>query len=319
MALLSSDAGGSDPFIQYSIRYAKAFNNKFAVKLNFSMLQATDWLSNDYKTSRPNPESTVDLSGTPNFDGLNLYGDETDIPTGVPSIGTIKRTGFKEEDMLNAFSDGRDAKSIKGDAALRYKITDKIEALYNYRYGGGSSIYQGTEKYVLRNFTQQFHKLEFRGDNFFVRGYTTATDAGKSYNLSALGGFANETVSPTQANWAPDYVLAMQGYIPGVAGGDPNAARGYADRNVPQPGTPQYNSLMQTVRDNYFQRTPTGSWTDANGVVRPASGGGASFLDNSKLYHGEFNYNFMNQIDWAEIQIGGNVRQYNLFSSGTNF
>jgi len=321
----SSDAAGSDPFIQYSIRYAKAFNNKFAFKLNFSMLQATDWLSNDYKTSRVDPESKTDLSGSPNFDGLNLYGDETDIPTGVPSIGTIKRTGFKEEDMLNAFSDGRDAKSIKADAALHYRITDKIEALYNYRYGGGSSIYQGTEKYVLRDFTQQFHKLELRGDNFFVRGYMTATDAGKSYNLSALGGYANETVSPTKANWAPDYVKAMQGYnddptyTDPVIAGDPNSARAFADRNRPQPGTPEYNSLMQTVRDNYFQRTPTGSWTDANGGSHPASGGGASFLDNSKLYHGEFNYNFMNQIDWAEVQIGGNVRQYNLFSSGTIF
>lgn len=315
----SSDAGGSDPFVQYSIRYAKAFNNKFAFKLNFSMLNATDWLSNDYRTSRVNPESTTDLSGAKDFDGLNLYGDETQIAVPVPSIGTITRTGFREEDMLNAFSDGREAKSIKGDAALHYRITDKIEAIYNYRYGGGSTIYQGTEKYVLRDFTQQFHKLEFKGENFFVRAYQTATDAGKSYNLSALGGYANETYSPSATNWVPDYVIAMQGYIPNVAAGDHNAARAYADRNRPQPGTPGYSSLMQTVRDNYFQRTPTGSWTDANGVVHPASGGGASFLDNSKLYHAEFNYNFMNQIDWAELQIGGNVRRYDLFSSGTIF
>ncbi|HRG80556.1 MAG TPA: carboxypeptidase-like regulatory domain-containing protein, partial [Cyclobacteriaceae bacterium] len=245
----SSDAGGSDPFVQYSIRYAKAFNNKFAFKLNFSMLNATDWLSNDYKTSRVDPESTTDLSGTKNFDGLNLYGDETQIAVPVPSIGTITRTGFREEDMLNAFSDGRDAKSIKGDAALHYRITDKIEAIYNYRYGGGSSIYQGTEKYVLRDFTQQFHKLEFKGENFFVRAYQTATDAGKSYNLSALGGYANETYSPSATNWVPDYVIAMQGYIPNVAAGDHNAARAYADRNRPQPGTPGYSSLMQTVRD----------------------------------------------------------------------
>jgi len=315
----SSDAGGSDPFTQYSIRYAKAFNNKFAFKVNFSMLQATDWLSNDYKTSRTNPESTTDLSGSKDFDGLNLYGDETLIPVPVPSIGIITRTGFREEDMLNAFSDGRDAKSIKADGALHYRINDKIEASYNYRYGGGSSIYQGTEKYVLRDFSQQFHKLEIKSDNFFVRGYRTATDAGKSYNLSALGGYANETVSPTITNWVPDYVVAMQGYIPNVPAGDHAAARAYADRNRPQPGTPQYNVLMQTVRNNFFQRTPTGSWTDPNGGVHPASGGGASFMDNSRLYHAEFNYNFVNQIKFAEIQVGGNIRRYDLFSSGTIF
>jgi iron complex outermembrane receptor protein len=317
--ITNSDAGGSDPFTQYSIRYAKAFNNKFAFKVNFSMLQATDWLSNDYKTSRTNPESTTDLSGTKDFDGLNLYGDETQIPVPVPSIGIITRTGFREEDMLNAFNDGREAKSIKADGALHYRISDKIEALYNYRYGGGSSIYQGTEKYVLRDFSQQFHKFEIKSDNFFVRAYRTATDAGKSYNLSALGGYANETVSPSATNWVPDYVVAMQGYIPNVPAGDHAAARAYADRNRPLPGTPQYNALMQTVRNNFFQRTPTGSWTDPNGGVHPASGGGASFMDNSRLYHAEFNYNFVNQIDFAEIQIGGNIRRYDLFSSGTIF
>jgi iron complex outermembrane receptor protein len=317
--ITKSDAGSSDPFMQYSLRYAKAFNNKLAIKINLSMLQATDWLSNDYRTSRTNPESTTDLSGTKDFDGLNLYGDETRIAVPVPSIGTITRTGFREEDMLNAFSDGREAKSLKADGALHYRISDKIEALYNYRYGGGSSIYQGTEKYVLRDFSQQFHKVEIKSDNFFVRAYRTATDAGKSYNLSALGGYANETYSPSATNWVPDYVVAMQGYIPGVEAGNHDAAREYADRNRPQPGTPGYKSLMEIVRNNYFQRTPTGTWTDANGGLHPASGGGASFLDNSRLFHAEFNYNFVNQVKFAEIQVGGNVRRYDLFSSGTIF
>jgi len=306
----SSDAAGSDPFTQYSIRYAKAFNNKFAFKLNFSLLQATDWLSNDYKTSRVNPESTTDLSGEANFDGLNLYGDETRIP--VPIGGTfgtldLRRTGFKEEDIL----DNRDAKSIKADGALHYRITDKIEASYNYRFGGGSSVYQGTEKYALRDFTQQFHKLEVKADNFFVRAYRTETKDGDSWNMSALGGFANEYYSPTVAKWAPEYaqryVLSMQGYIPGVPAGNPAAAhaaaRAHADRDRPAVGTQAFTDLINQVRGNLFQRNPPG----------------ASFVDNSKLLHAEFNYNFMNQIEFAEIQIGGNVRRYDLFSDGTVF
>jgi len=305
--ITTSDAGGSHPLGQYSIRYAKAFNNKFAFKVNFSYMTATDWTGNDYKTERNNPESKVDLSSNPDFDGLNLYGDEFRIQTPLPSTGTITRTGFKEEDLLAAFSDNRDAKTLKGDAAVHYRITDKIEILYNYRYGGGSSIYQGTEKYILRDFNQQFNKLELRGDNFFVRAYISATDAGKSYNLSALGGFANETYSPSLnsdgTGWVPDYLLAMQGYIPNVPAGDPAKARAWADRNRPQPGTQAFNDLMATVRGNYFQRTPPG----------------ASFKDNSKLKHAEFNYKFFNQIKWAEIQIGGNLRQYDLFSSGTIF
>ncbi|MBZ0244938.1 MAG: TonB-dependent receptor [Cyclobacteriaceae bacterium] len=308
--ITNSDAGESNPLTQYSLRYAKAFNNKFAFKVNFSLLQATDWTSNDYKTSRVYPSSETDLSGNPNFDGLNTYGDEAVIP--VPIGGTfgtldLRRTGFKEEDMLES----DDVKSIKGDVALHYRINDRVEALYNFRYGGGSSIYQGTEKYILRDFSQQFHKLELKADNWFVRGYMTATDAGDSYNLSALGAFANESIAPTAAQWAPEYanryVLALQGYIPGVPAGNQSAAhsaaRTYADRNRPADGSQAFEDLMNTVRNRYFQRNPPG----------------ASFLDDSRLYHAEFNYNFADKISFAEVQVGGNFRQYNLFSSGTIF
>lgn len=308
--MTNSDAGESNPLTQYSLRYAKSFNNKFAFKVNFSLLQATDWTSNDYKTSRVQPSSTVDLSGNPNFDGLNTYGDEAVIP--VPIGGTfgtldLRRTGFREEDMLES----DEAKSIKGDVALHYRINDKVEALYNFRYGGGSSIYQGTEKYVLRDFSQQFHKLELNADNWFVRGYITATDAGDSYNLSALGAFANESISPTAAQWAPEYaqtyVLALQGYVAGVPAGNQSAAhaaaRAYADRTRPADGSQEFEDLMNTVRNRFFQRNPPG----------------ASFIDDSRLYHAEFNYNFADKISFAEVQVGGNFRQYNLFSSGTIF
>lgn len=309
----NSNAGGNNPYAQYSFRYAKAFSNKFAFKVNFSYLDATDWLSNDYKTDRNNSSSTTDLSGTKNFDGLNLYGDEVQINTGVPSIGVITRTGFREQDIL----DNRKANTMKIDGALHYRINDKLELIYAYRYGGGNSIYQGTEKYALRDFNQQFHRLELKGDNFFVRAYQSATDAGKSYNLSALGIYANETYAPSATNWVPDYVLAMQGYIPGVSAGDPNAARTYADRNRPQPGTQAYTDLMNAVRANFFQKTPTGTWTGPEGVARAVQGG-SSFYDNSYLRHAEVYYNFKN-VKWADIIVGGNFREYDLFSNGTIF
>jgi iron complex outermembrane receptor protein len=301
----NSKAGGAHPLGQYAIRYAKAFNNKWAFKVNFSYMNATDWYSNDYKTDRTNPDSKVDLSHNANFDGLNLYGDETPIPTGIASIGTIHRTGIGEGVLLN----NRKATTIKGDAALHYRITDKIEILYNYRYGGGNSIYQGQAKYALRNFNQQFHKLELRGDNFFVRGYLSATDAGKSYNLDALGAFVNESFNPTLrsdgSGWAQDYVLATQGYIPKVEAGNPTAARAYADRNmIDSTGAyvATFKDTVNAVRKRFFQRNPPG----------------ASFYDNSKLWHAEFYYNF-NKIKWAEIIVGGNFRQYSLFSNATIF
>ena len=309
-----SDAQGeSYPLYNFNIRYAKAFNNKFAFKVNFAILDAEDWRGNDYKTDVNRIADGINHSGEPNFDGVNLYGDETRIvipasslPPGFSSLD-LRRTGWEEEHLVDDYV----ARSIKGDAALHYRITDDMEVSYNYRYGGGSSVYQGSQKYALRNFTQQFHKLELRSKNYFVRGYVTATDAGDSYNMAALGGQINERISPTRTQWAPEYaqtyVLAMQGYVPGVPGGNPTAAhqaaRAYADRNRPAVGSAEYENLLEAVRNDYFQRSPSG----------------AKFIDQSRLYHGEFNYNFADKISFAEVQLGGNIRQYSLFSDGTIF
>lgn len=296
----SEAQGEANPMYNFGVRYAKAFNNKFAFKVNFSLLQATDWIGNDYKTDVNRPDSKIDLSGAEDFDGLNLYGDEIELPTGVPSIGTIHRTGWKEEDLL----DNNDATSMKGDVALHYRITDKMELIGNYRYGGGSSIYQGSQKYALRDFTQQFYKLELKGSNFFVRSYLTATNAGDSYNVAALGAYMNENIMPSPT-WAQQYVLAMQGYFvdQGVPAGNADAARGFADRTRPAVGTPEFRQLVDSVRTDYFQKNPKG----------------AKFTDKSRLFHSEFNYNFADKIEWVELQIGGNFRQYSLFSDGTIF
>ncbi len=293
----NSDAQGeANPYYNFGVRYAKSFNNKFAFKVNFSYFDATDWSANDYKQDRLRSRSETDLSGTPNFDGVNSYGDEAVIS--IPFFPTtLRRTGFREEDIIDDYS----ARSIKGDIALHYRLTDKIELLGNYRYGSGDAIYQGDAKYALRGFTQEFYKLEARADNFFVRGYLTATDAGDSYNLLALGTFMNERYAPSSSVWVPDYLNAFFGAAPGVAPNDHNAARAWADRNRPAVGTPAFNSLVDDVRNSFFQGNPPG----------------AQFKDESRLWHGEFNYNFKNQIKFAEIMIGGNVRQYDLFTGGT--
>lgn len=315
VGVTDSDAGGAEPLYNFGIRYAKAFNNRFAFKINFNILKATDWLGNDYTTDRVIPGNPV---GAPNFDGLNTYGDETEIKgnlgdlTGMPELEPlgeidIRRTGFTEEVLL----DSRDAESIKGDVALHYRINDKVEALYNYRYGGGSSIYQGSAKFALRDFSQQFHKLEFRGDNFFLRGYHTQTDDGDSYNMNALGGFVNERISPSAEEWVPTYlgtyVLAIQGFIPGVPAGDKEAAhaaaRSQADQSRNELSDAELQSIIEETRNANLN-------VDENG---------AGFIEGSRLLHVEGNYNFKNQIDWAELIIGGNFRRYSIWSGGTIF
>ena len=110
--MTSSEAQGDNQYLysKYNIRYAKAFNDKFAIKVNFSYDEAQDWAANDYSTHRAFPDSTVNLSGQPNFDGMNVYGDEIQIIFPASLAGPqyasyglldLRRTGFPEEFLLD--------------------------------------------------------------------------------------------------------------------------------------------------------------------------------------------------------------------------
>jgi hypothetical protein len=116
----------------------------------------------------------------------------------------LRRTGLSEERLL----DNRKATSVKGDFGVYFRpFKDKsYEFSYNYRIGYGNSVYQGSERYALRNFTQQFHKAEIKGKDFFIRSYMSQTKDGDSYNMTALGAYTNEAVSSSSGQWVPTYL-----------------------------------------------------------------------------------------------------------------
>lgn len=78
-------------------------------------------------------------------------------------------------------------------------------------------------------------------------------------------------------------------------------ARSTANANMPAVGSAAFNALL----DKYSN-------------LSIAKGGGA-FANKSALYHAEGVYNFKNQIKFAELLVGGNIRQYRLISEGTLF
>jgi outer membrane receptor protein involved in Fe transport len=68
-------------YSDYTLRWAKNFNDKFAFKINAQYTQANDWLANDTSNYLRSGGSGKVVSGTrqtdPNYDGVNVYGDET--------------------------------------------------------------------------------------------------------------------------------------------------------------------------------------------------------------------------------------------------
>ena len=131
----------------YSLRWAKAFKNKFAIKIGAQYLSANDWLAGDTSNYLRSGTSGKLIPGNrntdPNYDGVNVYGDETSVdirafmqgaiqanPGLLPVLSPflndpqkVSRTGYHEKDVIDPVT-----KNIKLSGALHYKLTDKIEA-----------------------------------------------------------------------------------------------------------------------------------------------------------------------------------------------
>jgi iron complex outermembrane receptor protein len=321
----SNRATANTGFYDASIRYAKAFNNKLAFKLNLSYIRAKDWEATNYTNLNAAPGTTggsADPNRGPgtatNYDGMNVYGDENQQslrtigqainaanPTAFPASAlailpnvNISRTGFLERDLVDY-----NTKSLKLNSALHYRLTDKIEAIGQFNYGFGTTVYTANGRYSLRDFSLAQAKIELRSDNFTLRAYTTQERSGKSYTAGLASIFLNEAWKPS-ATWFQQYTVAYA-QARGAGQADDAAhltARGVADQGRPVPGTEAYNSLYERVRTESI-----------------SSGRGGAFLDKSNLYHAEGVYNFKNQIKFADVLVGGNLRQYQLGSEGTLF
>ncbi|MFP3599800.1 TonB-dependent receptor, partial [Chryseobacterium sp. SIMBA_029] len=63
-----------------AIRFAKAFNKNFAIKVNASYFSGTDWISDNHTDQNPNSFITANpnfsLANNPSEDLWNKYGDE---------------------------------------------------------------------------------------------------------------------------------------------------------------------------------------------------------------------------------------------------
>lgn len=358
------------PFKEAGIRVAKAWN-KFAFKTTLSFLEADDWQAANYsnfdRTSRT--VKSGDRNSDPNFDGVNVYGDEVNsnmrniansvqsatnagvaaatggaIPNVIGMINAslppnatpaqiggflgnfpaalrptiqnvlpfnfglraglipdqmVSRTGYNEQNLVDY-----NAKSIKTSTSLHYKLSNTVQAVLQANWGTGTTVYTGSDRYSIRNFSIGQYKLEVKGQDFMVRGYTTQERSGDSYISSILGSYINEASKASTA-WFPQYV---GNYVGARAAGAPDGqahtlARSAADVGRFLPGTAQFESAKNAIKNTNL-----------------SSGLGAKFNDKTNLYHYEGMYNFSKALKEAfELQVGASYRRYDLNSGGTIF
>ncbi len=295
--ITSQEAAGDNNFYDTNIRMAHAFSDKFAAKATFSYLKGTEWYATDYRNTDGDEYISGDRS-RPDYNGVNIYGDVVATSLGG-TIGRVSRTGYRDIDLMD-----NEAKSLKFGGSLHYRPwgNDRLEIIWNSKFGNGNTIYQGGQKYSIKNFFMEQHKLEFRGKSFFVRGYMTAEDAGDSYNTLFAGININRAWKSDQ-DWFEQYAGAfLQGSLANLTNEEAHAnARIVADTGRFEPGTPEFENAFNTITN------------DPNLLT------GAKFKDQTKLYHVDANLNLQDYIEWAEVQLGGSYRQYVLNSFGNIF
>jgi iron complex outermembrane recepter protein len=326
---VGKDDFGAKLYSDIALRYAHKFNDKFALKVNVQTINGTDFIADDYndrmtrgragffKSDATSKTTTIgyvpnnDPNNNLQYDGVNIYGDDVTnggsftFPATHPVAGlagkVVTRTGYKEVDLTG---DNGKIFSHRANAALHYKLNDKIEAIGAVYWGKGNFMRTAGFREYFPDFNRLQAKLELKGDEFFVRAYNTSQNA-EGY---ALGQVAARTLASwkTTAAWATDFSNAFN-----TNGGNIAAARTAADNGKPAVGSQAFN----TIRDNLANTLTTGTVSTPNGNL-----GGTRAVDNSSMAHAEGMYNFKKFLPAAlEVITGVSYRLYSMETQGTIF
>lgn len=315
------------PYHNWTVRWAQKVSEKFAFKIGMELVAAKDWLGYDQRDySRTGTNGKIidgDRATDPNYDGVNVYGDETtaDIRASVfPGLAAqapflkgfldtlnggkpmnVSRTGYKESDVVD-----QNTLNYKLSGSLNYKLSSKTEAIVAGHWGTGNTVYTGSDRYSLKDLKVGQYKVEVNNPNWLLRAYTTQENAGDSYNATVTTRLLNEAWKPSggSTGWYSQYA---QAYVASRLNGATDftaqtQARATADIGRPAAGSDQFNSLLNQIRSI------------------PIPKGGGLFVDKTNLYMVEGQANLTPYTkSFADVIVGANWKRYVLNSEGTLF
>ncbi|MFZ7115437.1 MAG: TonB-dependent receptor [Bacteroidota bacterium] len=352
---VSFKAGERD-LMETAVRWSQAFKDKngddrFAYKVNLFFMRAHDWEANNMSATPDSPDGPGNPGG---YDAVNVYGDEyyatsnyNAVPRLRPGVMTYYRTGYAETDLVDY-----NTENFKSSVGLHYKTKSKNEIILNSAFGAGTTVYQGDNRFSLKDILFFQHRLEYRKENkFFIRAYTTNEDAGKSYD-AYFTGLLLQKASKDDYVWSTNYVgfwsLPQSNYynklkaLPGFpippAFGDPDYDRLYAEylaainpflmnnyydtlqlyHNAARAYADEFTSVSQKAIP--FFEPGTQRFDSLFNVItssRSFTQGGSKFYDKSRLVHVQGEYKFTPKF--GDVILGGNYRKYLPQSDGTIF
>lgn len=337
------------PFQQYTIRYDRAFHNRWAFKVNADYVRASDWIAADdrnYDKDRFMVKGGKRASD-PGYDGVNVYGDETkagmrDVAHGILDAATQQFVaGYQQQTgsppsqaQIDAFlsTNPQTAPFFLGMNAGA--IPDQVVS----RTGYAEQDLVDYDTYNLKLGAMLAHKLT-SGTTISLQAHyglgTTVYTGTDRYSLRnfRIGQYKAELRSAhlllraytTQENAGEAYNATLLGrlmnegwkpsqvWYPEYVGAYLGALAGGA-------GSAEAHAAARQYADNGMPQPGSAAF---NSLKDSVSGepipNGALFSDRSGLYHYEGLYSFGEQIPFAEVQAGANYRRYRLRSEGTIF
>lgn len=316
--LAVSVKGGNRKYADAQVRFAQALGTrkKWAIKLTGAYTSMDDWQADD-----PIANTYGDISTEQNLAYISRelqYSDDPDVaetftaingwldfnPKANPPKLLIEAPGYRETDLSD-----NNAVSLKLGAGLYYKLTDKLRASYLYKFGKGTAVYQGSNRYSVNNITFQQHKVELSGRRLMLKAYVTQENAGDSYDMVFTG--INISRASIADNFIPTYLETYFNTLDELTNGFDESVQNWeidtarqrafvaAHDTWYQPGTPQFDSLFNKI------------------TADPDLNTGSRFQDKSWLAHAEAQYNF--NWNFAEVMAGAFTRRYDPQSYGTIF
>lgn len=336
---------GERNLFEAALRYGQSFKNKngkdfFAYKINLFYLTANDWEANNLD---PVYGTDFDRSNPGGYDAVNIYGDEYQsgldyTGSSLIGLGAVHRTGYSELDLVDY-----DTRNQKASVSLHWRLKPNDDFLspqliVQSNYGGGTTVYQGDNRFSLRNIKFFQHRVELRKENhYFLRAYVTHEDAGDSYDPYFTALLLQERAK-TNAGWGLDYGNYWGFNIAPIL----RNAEGFPRRTdfIGMPEAyqaalqeflePYYDDLVrwhqetaafansETSNGEAFYEPGTERFEEAFREITTSlsySEGGTRFYDKSALahIHGEYKFNDLASgeglNDW-DITVGGNYRMY---------
>ena len=352
-----------------ALRYARSFKNKqdrpvFGFKLNLAYFEADDWVADNFAPTDQVVEdfeeeglTLEDVLGNPGgYDAINRYGDEEQNNFGgsagrlnFPGLGQFYRTGYNEIDLVDY-----DTKNLKVAGSLHWLPSSKVEMIYRFNFGNGTTVFQGDNRYSLKNLWLQQHILDIGQKNkWSVQAYHTRENAGDSYDAVFTALLLQDAAKPNDlAQWTQNYGNYWSQNITNQVRSLP----GYPDPRNPefQPlwFNPETRDSIYAVVDQVLTENSEqlGAWhqearefADGKGVgttlfqdrFEPGTArfdslfqdiiskktfleGGSGFISRSSLTHLQGKYQIKTDV-LDDITLGASARLYTPLSEGTIF